>query len=336
LSEEKVENTAEPAAAESGDAVVAGEGEQRQPVSPEEQFILDETGDEVLRLKLDNFEGPFEVLLYLIKSQEIDIFDIPIVKVTEQYLRFLELMDEQNLDVVGEFLVMAALLIEIKSKMLLPIEADEEEEEELEEEDPRLELVEKLLEFRKFSDLARLLGDRMEQQGDRFARMVKPPIEEDPDEEEYLEVSQYDLIRAIRGLLRYLMEKPVHAVMGEGASVDEKIGMISDWLAERESVTWEDLFRVCRSRIEVICCLLAILELCRMRRVRAHQHRTFGDIRLFRREDATPEPLPESVDRQYEAEAAETTAVEEADGDVAEAVRPADAGDPEAAAGTQA
>ncbi len=242
---------------------------------------------EALRLKLDKFEGPFEVLLYLIRSQEIDIFDIPILKVTEQYLSFLDMMREENLDIAGEFIVMAATLIQIKARMLLPVEA-EDDEEEIEEEDPRLELVEKLLEYRKFRDLSRALGALQERASDWFGRRVKPVQEPSEEEEEYLEVSLYDLVKAIRGMLRFLGQAPVHAVLAEGASVDEKIMYITDALETRGSITWLELCRECRSRIELVCCLLAILELCRMDRVRAHQHHLYGDIRIFPRTPDEP------------------------------------------------
>ena len=130
-----------------------------------------------MRLKLDEFEGPFEVLLYLIKEQEVDIFDIPIVQVTEQYLQFLDLLRLDQIDVAGDFLVLAATLIQIKSRMILPVEIEQDEEEEIEEEDPRLELVVKLLEYRKYRDLAKLLGEREERQSDMFGRRVKPSYE---------------------------------------------------------------------------------------------------------------------------------------------------------------
>jgi segregation and condensation protein A len=256
------------------------------PGSDQDEFSA--LGDTV-RLKLEKFEGPFEVLLYLIRTQEIDIFDIPIVTVTEQYLGFLELMHEENLDVAGEFLVMAATLIQIKSKMILPADVAEDEEE-IEEEDPRLELVEKLLEYRKFRDLAERMGDRMETAGDWYGRRVKPSYERDEDEEEFIEVSLYDLIRAIRGILRYITAGPFHEVHAEGASVDEKIAYIADQLATRESVTWSDLWDSCKTRVEIVCCLLAILELCRMGRIRVHQHRSYGDIRIFARTPDEPSP----------------------------------------------
>jgi segregation and condensation protein A len=247
-----------------------------------EAFIIDEASDEVLRLQLDQFEGPFEVLLYLIRSQELDIFDIPILKVTEQYLRFLELMREENLDVAGEFLVMAATLIQIKSRMVLPVEV-EEEEEEIEEEDPRLELVEKLLEYRKYRDLCEALGKLEEANFDSYSRLVKPRYEVVESEEDISDVTLYDLSKALRAVLRYLLEPPVHEVHGEGHTVDEKIGYIEEFLERADSLVWAELLAVCKGKVEIICCLLAILELCRMRKVRVHQHQNFGDIRLVRR-----------------------------------------------------
>jgi len=248
--------------------------------------IIDAATDEMLRLHLDMFEGPFEVLLYLIKSQEIDIFDIPIVKVTEQYLRFLEMMREENLEVAGDFLVMAATLIQIKSRMILPDDVEDEDEEGIEEEDPRLELVEKLLEYRKYRDITRKLEQLEEMRQNWFARNVRPKIEKSEEEDEYIEVSLYDLTQALKGVMRYLREGVPHTVQGEKHSVDSKINRIENLLEERESVSWMDLLKECTSRVELVCCLLAILELCRMGRVSAHQHKVFGDIRLFAREAA--------------------------------------------------
>jgi segregation and condensation protein A len=248
--------------------------------------IEDEIPDEVLRLELDKFEGPFEVLLYLIKSQEIDIFDIPILKVTEQYLRFLEMMEEENLEAAGDFLVMAATLIQIKSKMILPIDVgDDEEEEEIEEEDPRLELVEKLLEYRKFRDLANALGDRSDLAQDNFARSCKPRIEKDENEEtEMLEITLYDLMKAIKSILRFVVDAGYHEVELEGASVDEKIAFIQELLEGRDTLTWNELREDNGGKIHLVCCLLAILELSRMRRIRYHQHTTYGDIRIVARD----------------------------------------------------
>jgi len=260
----------------------------------EDAFIVDETTDEVLRLHLDKFEGPLEVLLYLIKSQEIDIFDIPVLKITEQYLRFIEVMHEENLDVTGDFLVMAATLIQIKSKMLLPPDVDTSDDEEFEEEDPRLELVEKLLEYRRYRDVAERLQFLETERERLFARSTKPALDLPPDEEEeILEVTLYDLMSAFKGVLRYFVEDNFHTIEGEGASVDEKVEYIEGRLEREGSVAWTDLFKDCRSRVELVCCFLAILEMCRMGRLRAHQHRVFEEIRLFPVErELEPEGAP--------------------------------------------
>jgi segregation and condensation protein A len=249
---------------------------------------MDEATEEVLRLHLDKFEGPLEVLLYLIRAQEVDVFDIPIAKITDQYLQFLEMMREQDLDVAGEFLVMAATLIQIKSKMLLPAELDDGEEEPIEEEDPRLELVEKLIEYRKYRTAAQRLESLEEIRANWYARNAKPELEPGPVEEEYLEVTLYDLIQAFRGVLRFFPGGLVETIQPEQYSVEAKIDHIEHVLGEKGSIGWTDLVRECANRVELVCCFLAVLELCRMGRLRIHQHRTFEEIRLFApREDAS-------------------------------------------------
>ncbi len=256
---------------------------QARASGPEDAIIVDEATDEVLRLHLDMFEGPFEVLLYLIRVQEIDIFDIPIVTITEQYLRFLDLMHGENLDITGEFLVMAATLIQIKSRMLLPPDQDAtEEEDEFDEEDPRIELVEKLIEYRRFRDVAARLEFLENERARWFVRNVPPEIEPDEnEEEELLEVTLFDLIESFRGVVRFFSDDLFHTVQSEETSVDEKIEYIENRLERDGTLSWNDLLIQCSSRVELVCCLLAILELCRMGRLRAHQHGAFGEIRLF-------------------------------------------------------
>ncbi len=249
----------------------------------------EDLSDDALRLRLDEFEGPFEVLLYLIRSQEIDIFDIPILKVTQQYLHFLDLMRTENLDIAGEFLVMAATLIQIKSRMLLPVETDAEDEDGVEEEDPRLELVEKLLEYRRFRDLAAAVGDREQTRADCFGRTVRPVFADEPEEDGAIEVELYDLVKAVRAVLRFLADDLFHKVSLDEASVDDKIVRIEDILREKPGLSWAELCAECTTRVELVCCLLAILELCRMRRIRVHQHAAFGDLRLFARPQDGPE-----------------------------------------------
>ena len=256
----------------------------------------DDLSDDALRLQLEQFEGPFEVLLYLIRSQEIDIFDIPILKVTEQYLHFLDLMRTENLDIAGEFLVMAATLIQIKSRMLLPVETDTEDEEGVEEEDPRLELVEKLLEYRRFRDLAAAVGDLEQTRADCFGRTVRPVFDDEPEEDGAIEVELYDLVKAVRAVLRFLADDLFHKVSLDEASVDEKIARIEEILRGKPGLSWAELCAECTTRVELVCCLLAILELCRMRRIRVHQHAAFGDLRLFARPENGPEKEPAAGD----------------------------------------
>ena len=251
--------------------------------------IVDEATDEILRVHLDVFQGPFEVLLYLIKVQEIDIFDIPIVKITDQFMAVLELMKEENLEDIGDFVVLAATLIQIKSKMLLPVESDSEDEDEFDE-DPRLELVEKLLEYRQFKDVTERMRFLEEARNGWFSRDSKPAIEDD-DEEELLEVTLFDLTQAFRSVLRYFAPDNPHVVNEEEYSVDDKIDYIKDCLAENGSVSWTEMLSSCRDRIELVCCFLAILELCKNNVIRAMQSREFEEIRLFPAKDAEAQSI---------------------------------------------
>jgi len=257
-------------------------------VSMGDDFIVDEATDQVLRIHLSDFQGPMEVLLYLIKSQEIDIFNIPIVEITDQYLKFLELMEEENLEVAGDYLVIAATLIQIKSKMLIPVELDEDEEE-IEEEDPRMELVEKLIAYRMYRDMAGRLSGLEAERSDWFTRNVKPRASElkSDDEEIMIEATMFDLALAFKGVLRFLQEDTAHQVELEESSVDEKVDYIQAILEMQDDVGWTDLFKVCKSRTEMVCTFLAILELVRMDGISASQSETFGELRLFRKVEET-------------------------------------------------
>ena len=265
--------------------------EKARIVVDENDYIVDEATDAVLRLHLKEFEGPLEVLLYLIKSQEIDIFDIPILQITQQYLKFLELMENENLEVAGDYLVIAATLIQIKSKMLIPVESDEEEEE-IEEDDPRMELVEKLIAYRMYRDCATRLELLEAERSNWFTRSVKPKAKDlgrDP-EDDYIDATMYDLSQAFKRVLRFMKEDVVHTVEDEESSVDIKVDYIRGILDMQDSVEWTDLIKTCKGRVEAICTFLAILELCRMHLVTLNQHASYGTIRLFKR-DAEEEIL---------------------------------------------
>jgi segregation and condensation protein A len=256
-------------------------------------YIVDAATDAVLRLHLDEFDGPLEVLLYLIKAQEIDIFDIPVLQITEQYLKFLELMEHENLEVAGDYLVIAATLIQIKSKMLIPVEIDDEEEE-FDDDDPRMELVEKLIAYRMYREVSDRLKLLEAERSNWYTRNAKPSVKDlgpDPNAE-YIDATMFDLSMAFKNVLRFMKEEQFHEVEEDESSVDEKVDYIQAVLDMQESVEWEDLVKVCKGRVEVICTFLAILELCRMNLITLNQHASYGNIRLFPRQ---PESAEDSV-----------------------------------------
>jgi len=227
------------------------------------------------RLKLDVFEGPFDLLLYLIKKDEIDIYDIPIAKITEQYLSFLERMRQQGIDIASEWLVMAATLVQIKSRMLLPLEEDRTEE--LDEElDPRIELVEKLLEYGRYKEVAHELEQRELSEMEIFRRSVGD-LEVTPA----VEVDLYDLISAFKNVVDYAAETPFTEVLLEEFTVEDKIAEIEGRLETQGSLGWNEVFAEGRSLAEMVCMFLAVLELVRLGRLRVRQSRSFGDIRVF-------------------------------------------------------
>ncbi len=241
------------------------------------------------KLKLEIFEGPLDLLLYLIKKDEIDIYDIPIAQVTEQYLEYIEMMKLLNLDVIGDFLVMAATLMHIKSKMLLPPDPAEVVPEE---EDPRDELVRRLLEYKRFKEVAEELKGRESFRQDLFTRMVDEArmkeIKNDA-KEVYFEASLFDLINAFTKALRKVAEKPVYALTKEEYTVEMKIHNILHVLMDQASVLLSELFGQCKSKMEIIVTFMAILELIRLKEIVILQKQLFGEIELQRnKENAQP------------------------------------------------
>ena len=227
-------------------------------------------------IRLEIFEGPLDLLLHLIKKNEVNIADIPIATITEQYLATLELMQSLNLDVAGEFLVMAATLIHIKSRMLLPAEAEEAEEDE--EGDSREELIRRLLEYQRFKEAAQDLERQEILRRDVFIRPSANPEGVEPIEFEGL--SLFDLISALRHVLEQLPGAEVHDVTLERVSVRERMSLLLDDLHRRGKVIFESLFEKATSRIEIIVTFLAMLELVRIRAVRVWQEERLGPIIL--------------------------------------------------------
>ena len=229
-------------------------------------------------IKLDIFEGPLDLLLYLIKKNEVDIYNIPIAVITEQYLNHLELMRSMNLDLAGEYLVLAATLLNIKSKMLLPPEEKEEGEEE--QPDPRAELVRQLLEYQTFKEAALALGQRTLLERDVFKRGIVPEIKTEPDEE-LIEVDLFQLVEAFREIVSGLKDEDLLEIDTEKMSLSDRIHEIMERLSVEKSMHFRDLLADVHDRRMIIYTLLAVLELMKMRIVRAYQTHAFGPIRIF-------------------------------------------------------
>jgi segregation and condensation protein A len=226
--------------------------------------------------RLEGFEGPLDLLLHLIQKNELDIFNIPIALITEQYLEYLQLMKVLNLDVAGEYLLMASTLLHIKSKMLLPKSSEREEEEE----DPREELIRRLLEYQKYKQAGGELEKRPMLDRDVFIRLMPAEPEEVP-EEERIEVNLLELLEAFRQVLERVKTETVHEVILEHLSVEDKIQEILTLLErENRSLTFHRLFPEQASRRVVIITFLAILELVKMKRIRIFQLAPFETIRV--------------------------------------------------------
>lgn len=249
-------------------------------------FALDKSMDNEQNLnyaiKLDIFEGPLDLLLYLIKKNEIDIYNIPIALITEQYLQYLKMIKALNLDLAGEYLVMASTLIHIKSRMLLPPPDETEEGEE--EEDPRAELIRQLLEHKTFKEIASDLGNRPLLERDVFTRTASLPEEMEssaPEAEEIIEVSVFELIEAFQRVVSQLDKKELLEIDLEKLSLTDIMSDIMDQLAVMKSLTFEDLFKEKKDRRRIIYAFLAILELIKLRMIKAYQTSVFGVIRIF-------------------------------------------------------
>lgn len=248
---------------------------------PLDSFVANElfgTDAAIYNVKVEAFEGPLDLLLHLIKKNELDIYNIPIATITRQYLDYLEILKELNLDVAGEFLVMASTLLQIKSKMLLPaILLDEGAEEE--EVDPRAELVRRLIEYQKYKEAAGCLGERELLGREIFARkFAAPDLLDFQTDEQPLEMELFELIEAFQRVLAKVPEGSFHDVIAERISVADRINDILSLLQGKESLVFEELFGDFLTREYVIATFLAILELCKLRMARVVQMHGFGTI----------------------------------------------------------
>lgn len=232
------------------------------------------------KVKLEVFEGPLDLLLYLIKKDEIDIYDIPIEHITKQYLEYLQIFKILDLDVAGEFVVMAANLIYIKSRSLLPVN-QQPPDEAAEEEDPRWELVRQLIEYKKFKDAAGHLQQRELERENLFSRVPEKP--ELKAERPLGEVSIFDLINAFQTVLKRLNKsEDLREIFEENFSVSDKIDLIVKMAAGGVPLKFTELFANAASRAEVVVTFLAVLELIRIKQIRVTQSEEFGEIELSR------------------------------------------------------
>ncbi len=243
------------------------------------------------KVKFEVFEGPLDLLLYLIKKEEVDIYEVNLTKLASQFLEYIDVMRLLDLEIAGEFLVMASTLMYIKSRELLPVDQQIVAEGEDEGEDPRWELIRQLVEYKKFKDAAAQLQSLEARQEDVFARLPAKPVFETPTLKP--EVSLFDLINAVNAILKRVNQPTDERDIFEDKwTVSEKIESILKVLTERATVKFSTLFAEATSRTEIVVTFLAVLELIRLRQLAVIQGEQFGEIVLNR---TTPEPTAPAV-----------------------------------------
>ena len=233
--------------------------------------------EEIYKVHLENiFEGPMDLLVHLIKKNELDIYDIPIALVTEHYLQYLEWIKIMNIDYAGDFIVMASTLAQIKSRMLLPVSAEEEDED-----DPRHEIVKPLLEYLQMKSAAEQLSERDLLGEETFLRGRDRQEFLEIQQEEYIQVGLFELIDAFQKILEKIPGDQRMEFTADKISVKERITQITDILEARGSTTFIELFSENPDKSEVIVTFLAILEMVKLALIRIVQHTQTGVMRLF-------------------------------------------------------
>jgi segregation and condensation protein A len=250
------------------------------PSEPGRPVEIPASSTRAYRVQVGSFEGPLDLLLHLVRVNEVDITDIPIVTITEQYNEYLAVMRELNLEIAGEYLVMAATLMHIKSQTLLPPDPDAIDEPEG---DPRAELAQQLLEYQRFRQAAESLQAMQSRRGLIWTRNDIP---EEFADEELLAVDMFDLLQAFRKLVGRLGEEAQLRLKRDNVSVAEKIGWLTDVLRERRSVDLLELIEELPTRLDRIATFLAVLEMTRLAVVIVFQRKLFGEIRVALRPES--------------------------------------------------
>lgn len=260
------------------------------------------------KVQLEVFEGPLDLLLYLVKKEEVDIYEVNLTKIATQFIEYVELMRELDLEIAGEFLVMAATLMYIKSRELLPVDQQAQVEEEEDGDDPRWELIRQLVEYKKFKDAAAQLQEKEALQEKQFAR-VPGKLQFEQDEPARPQVTLFDLINAVSGILkRFGQREEARDVFEDKWTVSEKIEELMRLARERARLKFSDLFATSTSRTEVVVTFLALLELIRLRQLLVTQPEPFGEIEIVAAPTTEPTPPPSVPDASFSATPAEAAA----------------------------
>jgi segregation and condensation protein A len=252
------------------------------------------------KVQLEVFEGPLDLLLYLVKKEEVDIYEVNLTKIAAQFVEYIDLMRQFDLEIAGEFLVMASTLMYIKSRELLPVDQQAPVEDEEEGEDPRWELIRQLVEYKKFKDAAAQLQEREAVQENVFARQPGKPEFDSGQPVGKPEVSLFDLLNAVSAILkRHGQREETRDLYEDKWSVSEKIEYLVQLVKERIKLQFSELFANTTSRSEVVVTFLALLELIRLKHLAVTQPEPFGEIEIGRAApvpanpaSAVPTPLP--------------------------------------------
>lgn len=278
-----------PASGHPGPEGEAAEASRLAPPAGWEPAFPDDAPRISVKFDIQDFEGPLDLLLHLIRKNQMDIKDIAIAPITKAYIEYIRLMEILNLEVAGEFMVMAATLIHIKSKMLVPVSPSEVLEDG---EDPREMLIQRLLEFERYKQAAGVLRQQYEI---RTATWIRPdavvPKFKDDTGEEMLEAGLFDLVSAFKELLDRRKLLVQHEIEGEGRTLDQAIADLLDMIRAGESLEFMSIFESLNTKAEMILMFVALLELIRLKRVKVYQRSAFEAIRLFR-----PVGPPEGAD----------------------------------------
>lgn len=268
------------------------------------------------KVQFEVFEGPLDLLLYLVKKQEVDIYDVNLTKLATEFLDYIELMTQLDLGVAGDFLVMASTLLYIKSRELLPTDKQVTVEEEPDDEDPRWELIRQLVEYKKFKDAAGEFQKLELEQESVFAHMA-PKIQFEPEPAAVrATVSVFDLVSAVTAILKRVQNRDQSAdIFADRWSVSEKIDYLRLEMGVRRRVRFSELFAEAASRIEVVVTFLAVLELTRLKVLVCMQGEAFSEIEIGLASDPLPQPAGDTADPAAAPSNLETLA-------------PADSGDP--------